>query len=800
VLLLQNIHFKGFLGMLGTQGFARWFKRLVILGIALIAIGWVAAYIFIVPNLPNTDELKSVQLQVPLKIYSRDGFLIAEYGEKKRTPLKREEIPDQMVYAFLSAEDGDFYSHLGVDFFGLLRAGLKLIVTGERRQGGSTITMQVARNFYLTRKKTYLRKLYEIFLSFKIERDLTKDEILMLYLNKIYLGARAYGVGAASLVYYGRLPHELTLAETATIAGLPKAPSTSNPLANPAYAEQRRNYVLHRMLELGHITQAQHDEAVAADISTRRHAPIELEAPYVAEMVRAEMVNRYGNDAYTSGYKVYTSILSKNQLAANLAIRDVLDDYALRHGYQGAETNVSLDGGPLAWNNIIRDTPTVGNLIPALVTRIENQSAQLYLGDGQTDSLTWEGMKWARAYINQDAQGPAPKTAADVLKEGDVIRVVRHPETQIWQLTQIPKASAALISLNARDGSVLSLVGGYDFYSNNFNRVTQALRQPGSGFKPFIYSAALEKGFTPASLVNDAPVVFEDAELESAWRPENYSGKFFGPTRVRFALTKSRNLVSIRLLRTIGLKHALDHARNFGFEPAELPNNLSLSLGSANVTPWQMAKGYAVLANGGFLVEPYFIDRIEQGDNIIEQATPAIACDDCTDSPEIKIAPRTLSPQNRFLMYSMMQDVIQEGTGQKAKALNRNDIAGKTGTTNDQRDAWFNGFNQSVVTNVWVGFDDNGKLGQAEFGGKTALPAWVDYMRVALADSEDEPPHPPEGIVTVNIDPKTGLRVPAEFNDAIFEYFRESEVPALLSEQRANSAKGTPNASRQGLF
>lgn len=791
--------------MRSSRGLVRWFKRLAILGIALFLVGVIASFIFIIPNLPDTDELKSVQLQVPLKVYSRDGLLIAEYGEKRRTPLKREEVPEQMVQAFLSAEDNDFYSHPGVDFFGLVRAGLKLIATGERRQGGSTITMQVARNFYLTRKKTYMRKLYEIFLSFKIEQDLSKDEILMLYLNKIYLGARAYGVGAASLVYYGRLPHELTLAETATIAGLPKAPSANNPLANPSRAKQRRNYVLRRMLELEHITQAQHDEAVAADISARRYAPpVELEAPYVAEMVRAELVNRYGNDAYTSGYKVYTSILSKNQAAANLAVRDVLDDYTLRHGYHGAETNVSLDGGPLAWNSLLRDTPLVGDLTPALVTRVDEQSAQLYLGNGEVDSLTWEGMNWARTHINQDARGPKPKVAADILKEGDIIRLIRHPKTKAWQLRQIPKASAALISLDAKDGAVISLVGGYDFYENKFNHVTQAIRQPGSGFKPFIYSAALEKGFTSASLVNDAPVVFEDAGLESSWRPENYSGKFFGPTRLRFALTKSRNLVSIRLLRTIGLKHTLNHVRNFGFEPTELPNNLSLSLGSANVTPWQMAKGYAVLANGGFLVEPYFIDRIEQGDYIIEEASPIIACDNCDESNEIKLAPRTITSQNRFLMYSMMQDVIQEGTGRKAKALKRKDIAGKTGTTNDQRDAWFNGFNQSIVTNVWVGFDDNGKLGRNEFGGKTALPAWVDYMRVALADIKDEPPRPPEGVVTVRIDPKTGLRVPTEFKGAMFEHFRDSEVPELLNTQTAKPAKGTtpqaPSSQKPGLF
>jgi len=794
----------------------KWLRKLLKFGLilsllgALVVAGALAtAYFYITPNLPDTEELRKVQLQVPLKVYSAEQQLIAEFGEKRRSPVSFEQLPQTMVDAIVSAEDANFFTHPGVDYRGLLRAGLKLILTGQRKQGGSTITMQVARNFYLTRKKTYLRKLYEIFLALQIEKDLSKGEILELYLNKIYLGHRSYGVGAAARVYYGKTLDELTLAETAMIAGLPKAPSAYNPLANPPRALARRAYVLGRMLELGYISAEEHSQANNAPITAKRYSPdIEVEAPYVAEMVRAEMVERFGQDAYTGGFKVYTTIQGRAQTAANQALRKALDAYSERHGYRGPEVQISLPDSQDEWDTVLEGYAKVGELLPALVLQVEEQTATAYLGNGQRITLPWQGLEWARPYEDTNRRGRAPKTAADVLNPGDLVRVREATDEQdqpYWRLAQVPRVSGALVSIKADDGAMLALVGGYDYYASKFNRVTQATRQPGSGFKAFIYSAALEKGFSPASLINDAPVVFNDPSLEGAWRPENYSGKFFGPTRLRYALTKSRNLVSIRLLRNIGIQHALQHIGKFGFDPDTLPHNLSLALGSANVTPLQMARGYAVLANGGYLVEPYLIARIEQNEQTVYAAEPLLVCDDC-DNEELaeqpaltaeaaqqaapqqaqpaqapRHAPRVISKQNRFLMYSMMQDVIQRGTAVRARKLGRRDLAGKTGTTNDQRDAWFNGYNQSIVTNVWVGFDNNDKLGRGEVGGRAALPAWIDYMRVALDGVADEPPSPPEGIVTVRIDPQTGLRAPAGMQGAIFEMFREDNVPEPLN-------------------
>ncbi len=768
--LLKLVKFGFFLGILGA--FA-----------AAIALG--AAYYYLEPELPDIDNLREVRLQVPLKVFSRDGKLVAEFGEKRRNPLSHAEIPQRMINAFLSAEDANFYEHPGVDYRGLLRAGVQLALTGKKKQGGSTITMQVARNFYLSRKKTYTRKLSEIFLALRIEKDLSKQEILELYLNKIYLGHRAYGVGAAARVYYGKSVDELSLAQTAMIAGLPKAPSSFNPLANPPRAIERRNYVLGRMLELGHIDQAAHDEAVKQGVTASRYAPdIEVEAPYIAEMVRSDLVERFGQDAYTGGYSVYTTLIGDEQNAANAAVRATLDAYSERHGYHGAEDHLeTLPQEAEQLDAVLADRATVGELRPAIVTAVEDRSVSIYLGDGQRDVIEWEQMNWARPHVNTDRLGPKPKKPSDILGPGDIIRVKRVSEEdrELWRLAQIPKAAGALVALTPEDGAIRALVGGYDFYHSKFNRVTQAKRQPGSGFKAFIYSAALENGFTPASLINDAPVVFEDPSLEGAWRPENYSGKFFGPTRLRYALTKSRNLVSIRLLRSMGVEAALQHVAKFGFDPEELPHNLSLALGSANVTPLQMAASYAILANGGFRVEPYFISRIERdGGGIVFEATPKRACLDCeadTEGVDPDHAPRVIEARNRYLMYSMMQDVIRQGTATKARKLGRKDIAGKTGTTNDQRDAWFNGFNQHVVANAWVGFDDNSKLGRGEVGGKAALPAWMDYMRVALKDLPDEEPKMPPGIVSARIDPRTGARAPAGSDNALFEVFRSENVP-----------------------
>ena len=802
----------------------KWLLKLFKFGLTLAIIGafagaaaLAAAYYYLEPDLPDIDNLRDVRLQVPLKVLSQDGMLIGEFGEKRRNPLGFDQIPEQMVQAFLSAEDANFFHHPGVDYRGLLRAGLQLALTGKKKQGGSTITMQVARNFYLSRKKTYTRKLSEIFLALRIEKELSKQEILELYLNKIYLGHRSYGVGAAARVYYGKQLDELDLAQTAMIAGLPKAPSSFNPLANPPRALERRNYVLDRMLELNFISKAEHAAAAAQPITASRYAPdIEVEAPYVAEMVRAEMVERFDQDAYIGGYTVYTTLGSAEQTAANDAVRSALDAYSERHGYHGAEKRLEpLPEDPATLDAVLADRASVGRLRPAIVTAVEQKSATIYLGDGAVDSIEWDQMKWARAFVNTDRLGPSPKKAADILQPGDLIRVkaveikVEKKKQMAWRLAQVPRAAGALVALDPDNGAIRALVGGYDFYHSKFNRVTQAKRQPGSGFKPFIYSAALENGFTPASLINDAPVVFEDPSLEGAWRPENYSGKFFGPTRLRYALTKSRNLVSIRLLRSMGVEAALQHAANFGFDPDELPHNLSLALGSADVTPLQMATGYAVLANGGYRVEPFFIERIEQdGAGLVFEAEPKTVCMDCeqtADSTETDSAhaPRVIDARNRYLMYSMMQDVIRQGTATKARELGRKDLAGKTGTTNDQRDAWFNGFNRHLVANAWVGFDDNSKLGRGEVGGRAALPAWMAFMRVALKDIPDEEPVMPPDMVTVRIDPNTGAKATAATEGAIFEIFRAENAPDAAGsggEQSGGRAPLVTPPATQELF
>lgn len=786
----------------------KWLMKLIRLFLLLGLLGSVAGavtvaslYYYLEPSLPSIENLKSVKFQVPLRVYSRDEKLIAEFGEMRRIPLDYNAIPVPMIQAFLAAEDDRFFEHPGVDYRGLIRAAYQLLLTGERRQGGSTITMQVARNFFLSSEKTFTRKFSEIFLSLRIEHELTKQEILELYLNKIYMGNRAYGVGAAAMVYYGRSVDQLTLPQVAMIAGLPKAPSRYNPLADPERALERRDYVLGRMAKLGFITDQEEEEAKATPVTAALHtAQTEADAPYIAEMVRAEMFDRYGNDAYTTGFNVYTTIDSHLQSVANRALRNNLQAYDQRHGYRGPEQQFALSGDETdeELDALLRDHRIVGDLLPAIVTGIEEKSATIYLGEGRHESISWEGLAWARQFKSESRVGPKPKTTDQIIKPGDLVRV-RLTETKDGpglRLAQIPAAESAFISLDPDNGAIQTLVGGYDFYHSKFNRVTQAMRQPGSGFKPIIYSAALEAGFTAASLINDAPVVFDDPSLEGAWRPENYSGKFFGPTRLRYALTKSRNLVSIRLLRSMGIDHALQHAEKFGFNPDDLPHNLSLALGSGAVTPLQMASAYAILANGGFKVEPYFVDRIERDNGeLLFQATPATVCDGCTktDAAELPVAPRVISPQNHYLMNSMMRDVISRGTGIKARSLGRRDLAGKTGTTNDQRDAWFYGFNRSLVAVTWVGFDSSKPLGRGEVGGRAALPAWIEFMQTALKDISEQPLKVPTGMVTVRIDPRTGKRASVDQQDAIFEVFRSENAPRELSrEAAAKSDPGTP--------
>jgi len=771
-----------------------------------------AAYYYIKPGLPSVENLRDVRLQVPLRIFSRDRRLIAEFGEKRRVPLSYGEIPDQMVMAFLAAEDDRFFQHPGVDYKGILRAVLKLVQSGHRRQGGSTITMQVARNFFLTPERTYIRKLREIFLALRIEAELEKQDIFELYLNKIYLGHRAYGVGAAAQVYYGKRVSELSLPEIATIAGLPKAPSSNNPLTNPKRAVERRDYVLRRMQKLGFIKPSEYNLAVSTPVTASLHTPEpEIEAPYFAEMVRADLVERFGKEAYTQGYQVYTTLDSRLQKAANDAVRKALIAYDRRHGFRGVEQHFDLTEASTEqqWDEFLSGQRVIGGLQPGLVTQVFERSVTVYLGAGRSIEIEWDGLKWARAYVNKNRRGPALKTAGEILVVGDLIRIqnLGGEAEPNWQLAQIPAVEGALVSVDPNSGALLAVVGGFDFYHSKFNRVTQAKRQPGSGFKAIIYSAALDEGYTAASLINDAPVVFDDPSLESAWRPENYSGKFFGPTRLRFALTKSRNLVSIRLLRAIGVDRALEQAEKFGFDPSDLPHNLSLALGSGAVAPLQMAMGYSVLANGGYQVKPNFIEHIEDGQRkIVYQANPLRVCDGCVlerkngstteelAGPPQHVAPRVISPENHYLMNSMMQDVIKRGTGRKARVLGRNDLAGKTGTTNDQRDAWFNGFHPDLVAIVWVGFDSFKPLGRGEVGGRAALPAWIDFMKVALKDVPEHPLQMPPGMVTVRIDPHTGQRASVDQQDAIFEVFRAENAPKELPASDLNLGDGSESA------
>lgn len=774
---------------------------LLMLGLTVGTIAVVSTYLYLEPQLPSVENLRELELQVPLRVYSKDHQLIAEFGEKRRTPLIYTQIPQQAVEAFLAAEDDRFFHHPGVDYRGILRAALQLVLTGKRSQGGSTITMQVARNFYLSSKKTFTRKINEILLSLRIEGELTKEEILELYLNKIYLGNRAYGVGAAAEVYYGKHLHELNLAQLAMIAGLPKAPSRFNPIINPSRALERRNYVLRRMAKLGYISEQDLSEALEfADTAEMHGSQAEMDAPYVAEMVRSEMVRRYGENAYTDGFRVYTTISREHQAAAQAAITKALIEYDQRHGYRGVEHSFNLtpQADDAALNQLLQDVNKVGDLVPAIVLEVEGKAASIYLGEGRHARVEWEALSWASPYINENRRGKAPTKAADVLKRGDLIRVLKANagDAPIWQLSQIPSIQGALISLDPNDGAILSLVGGFDYYLSKFNRVTQAKRQPGSGFKPVIYSAALEAGFTPASLINDAPIVIHDYALETAWRPENYSGRFYGPTRLRLALTQSRNLVSIRLLRSIGIDLALKHAELFGFAPDTLPHNLSMALGSGTVTPLQMAKSYAILANGGFRVEPYFIERIENRDfDIVFQEQPLRVCPTCPQTTALDemgkaiypataapgVAPRVISPQNYFLMNSMMRDVIQSGTATKAKVLGRQDIAGKTGTTNDQRDAWFNGFHRSLVAITWVGFDSSAPLGNNEVGGEAALPAWISYMQDALSGVAEQPLEMPADMAVISIDPDSGEPAPPGQPDAINEFFTSESAPEIPS-------------------
>ncbi|RMH15336.1 MAG: penicillin-binding protein 1A [Gammaproteobacteria bacterium] len=802
--------------------------KTVMLGFGLLCL--IAAIVFsgvvwfISERLPSEHDIRDIHLQIPMRVYTADGKLIAEFGEKRRIPKAYQDIPITLVHAFIAAEDDRFFRHHGVDVAGLLRAAWQLIKTGRKDQGGSTITMQTARNVFLGRQKTYLRKLSEILLALRMERILSKEQIMELYLNKIYLGNRAYGVGAAAQVYYGKKLDELNLEEVAMIAGLPKAPSRYNPIVNPERARIRRNYVLSRMLELDFISREDYLRATGAADNAYQHGRVsEVEAPHLAEMVRSDMVKRFGEKAYTQGYRVYTTLRSNLQQAANMAVRNNLLKYDTRHGYRGPErslgngTDLSTKPSPDVleeWVDSIRRFPEIGHLLPAVVAEIKDKSVVVLTRNGREVLIPWEGLNWARPYISESAIGPAPRQAADILHIGDIIRIT--PSTSgkgFWRLTQIPQAEASLVALDPQNGAIVAMNGGFDYLLNKFNHVTQARRQPGSNFKPFLYSAALENGYTAASLINDAPVVFDDPSLETIWRPENYSGKFFGPTRLREALYKSRNLVSIRLLRAVGIEKVIQYVKRFGFNEADLPHNLSLALGSASISPLQIARGYAIFANGGFFIEPYYIDRIADRNNeILFQAEPVIVCKACIDKhdelrpnrqeevliPPERLAKRVIEERNAYIMTTILQDVIKKGTGRRARVLGRKDIAGKTGTTNDQKDAWFSGFQPQLEATTWIGFDRVRSLGPRETGSRAALPIWIDFMRIALKDIPEVTVSRPAGLVTVRIDPVTGKRVHANVRPSILEIFRRENIPQYL--QKKEASRPTDFSPEQQLF
>ncbi len=807
--------------------------RLFFLGLLLGVIGFTILWALIWPSLPDVETLREVELQVPLRVYSADGQLMAEIGEQRRIPLSIEEIPELQRQAFLAAEDDNFYGHFGIDIAGTLRGVFGYVrYLGQRRvPGGSTITQQVARRFFLTNEFSVTRKIREIFLAVKIERELEKDEIFELYLNKEFLGQRAYGVGAAAQIYYGKTIDELTLAEMALIAGLPKAPSRDNPISNPEGAVARRGYVLDRMLDEGFITEAQWREARSTPDRAELHGPQrELDAPWVAEIVRRDAVERFGAEqAYAGGYEIVTTVDSVLQRAADAAVQDGLDTYDKRHGWRGPEGRVEpemLDRQD-ALLELLDEAPAIGDLIPAVVLEVEAEQARLLLVDGREATLLLERIEWARPFLGRDAVGASPSAVDDVLAVGDRVRLREHPEG--WRLAQVPEAQAALVSLEPDTGAVVALVGGLDFAASQFNRATQSRRQPGSAFKPFIYAAALDAGYTPASLVNDAPVVFDDPSQERTWKPQNFSEQFFGPTRLREGMVHSRNLISVRLVLDLGLERATEYVTSFGFARDEIPNGPSMALGSASITPLDLAAAYAVFANGGFAIEPHFVLGIRDIDGQeIDLPQPRRVCVECpaprpdgaapaapepereavhelsldpgdeagstetpVETPDLhgppvpRLAKRVLSPQTTWLIRSMMGDVIREGTGQRALALGRGDLAGKTGTTNDQRDTWFAGFNDQLVTTVWVGMDSNEELGRYEQGGRTALPIWVDYMTVAL-DGVPERDRPiPVGIVQAMIDPNSGLRVRPGTPGAVREWFQSGNLPSLQERDEA---------------
>ena len=823
----------------------------VCLGLAALgAYALLASYIYLAPSLPTVDAMRSGSVPVPLRIFTRGGELIAQIGEKRRVPVAYEDVPVLVREAFVAAEDQRFFSHHGFDYSGVLRAAVVDLTSGDFSQGASTITMQAARNMFLSFDKTIRRKLQEIFLTYRMEHEFSKEQILITYLNVIFLGQRSYGVAAAAETYFGKPLDQLSVAEAATLAGIPQAPSRFNPITNPKAAQLRRHYVLTQMQKLNYIDASTAQRAAQEPVEARDHGiQYDVEAPYVAEMARAEIVSRYGDDAVNQGYRIYTTIDGRLQTAANRAVRIGLIEYDRRHGYRGPLKQLTLDerSAPPKLDAALSDISEIGDLHPALVVSVAPLAARVYIRSMGFAQIEWDGLSWAHKRISDTHVGAAPKHADDVVQRGDVVYVVSNGRGEA-ALAQLPQAQGALVALDPNDGAVAALVGGFDYFDNKFNRVTQARRQPGSGFKPFLYSAALENGFTPSTIVMDAPIVYDDSGQEKIWRPENVEKSFSGPTRLREALVHSRNLVTVRVVRRLGIQTAIDYAAKFGFNPEDMPQDMTIALGSLPATPLQMATAYAVFANGGYRVDSYFVERIEDASGqVVYQGKPMVVCESCDAAtlgagsagaaantstaadaaagsgfaaagdaaggdldhappnplpPLIapnRVAERVISPQNFWIMDDIMADVITRGTGIRAGlALHRKDISGKTGTTNEARDTWFNGFNRNIVATVWVGFDLERPLGEGEEGSRTAVPIWVNFMREALRGQPDRPRPLPPGLVSLRISPKTGALAGANDADAIYETFMEDHLPPAANTGNSLPGTGTQNVPGSG--
>ncbi|KIE19570.1 penicillin-sensitive transpeptidase [Vibrio sinaloensis] len=846
----------------------KFIKRLFIFSLVcmILGVGTIFGFYFYVkPELPDVATLKDVKLQTPMQVFSQDGKLISQFGEKRRIPVSYDEIPQHLIEALIATEDSRFYDHPGIDPIGITRAAVVVAMSGSAKQGASTITQQLARNFFLSNEKKIMRKIKEIFIAIHIEQLLSKQEIMELYVNKIFLGYRSYGFGAAAQTYFGKDLKDLTLSEIATLAGMPKAPSTMNPIYSVDRATNRRNVVLLRMLDEKYITQEEYDQARAEEIVSRYHgAEIELSAPYVAELARAWMVARYGEEeAYTSGMNIYTTVDSKLQAAANKAAINNLIDYDMRHGYRGAEKVLWTPEQPAfdedEINKTLRSVPSYGDITPAVVTKVNGKQATVVIKNEGSQTLNWDGIKWARKFLTDDRQGAAPKSAADVLAVGEQIWVRQvaavdesEQPTSTWELSQVPNANTAFTAMNPENGAVLALVGGFNFIHNKFNRATQSVRQVGSSIKPFIYSAAIDKGLTLATLINDAPINQWDQSQGTAWRPKNSPPTYVGPTRLRIGLAQSKNVMAVRVLREVGLDETRQYLTRFGFDIDQVPRSETIALGAGSLTPMKMAQGYSVFANGGYYVEPFYISRVEGPFGDLEfEATPKTICRDNCDAEETlteqnefqeqdvalentpldentepQYAPQVISEQTAFLVREMMYSNVWgggnwregtgwNGTGWRAQKLERRDIGGKTGTTNDSKDAWYNGYGPGMVAVAWVGFDDhNRKLGRttpnsnlgksqtsgAEAGAKTAQPAWVDFMHDALEGVPQVDKSIPPNIVRVRIDRDTGLLTNKFDGSAMFEYFLEGTEPTEYVTNQITDSIYTSDDGSEELF